>query len=153
MKTNRLNSEVLLGAASLVLAGIVYFVTRDLSRFGGVFVNYALGALIFLSVLEIIIGFISPTMVQFFDSAIERNNVFIGLGMLAVYLFFLPKVGFLPSSYVFYACFNLFLAEDRWKTRTVVESIIISAIVVTAFYFIFHHGLEVPLPEAEWFAE
>jgi hypothetical protein len=29
--------------------------------------------------------------------------------------------------------------------------VFLTAAVVTAFYFIFHHFLEVPLPEGKWF--
>jgi uncharacterized protein HemY len=61
-------------------------------------------------------------------------------------------VGFLPTSYVFYFAFNTYLTdEDRFSTRNLIQSAVISLLVVTAFYFIFHNFLEVPLPTGRWF--
>lgn len=146
-----INSDLVVGVSSLLIGGIVYFVTRDLSHFGGVFVNYVLTVLCFLSVVEIIKGFIKPEYIRFFESVAERNNIFIGIAMLAVYLFFLPLVGFLPSSFVFYAAMSLYLTEER-STKTVVQCVLMSAVVVSLFYVVFKLGLEVPLPKGEWLA-
>lgn len=144
------NSEFIIGALSLVLAATVYFSTRELSRLGGVFVDYLLIALVGLSILVIVKGFIKPEHIQFFDSVVERNNVMIGICILLIYLITLPIVGFLPASYTFYFCFNLYLADDRFTKKNILSSILLTAGVVTAFYFIFHGFLEVPLPRSMW---
>lgn len=102
----RLNADLIVGAVSLGLAALVYFSTRDLSKLGGVFVDYVLVALTALAVLTIAKGFIKPERIRFFESAVERNNVLVGIGILLLYLIFLPLAGFLPSSYAFYFCFN-----------------------------------------------
>jgi hypothetical protein len=146
-----LNSDLLVGVFSLAVAALVYFLTRDLSRLGGVFVNYVLTILVFLSVLEIIKGLVKPDRITFFESVIERNNIFVGLAMLALYLAVLPLVGFLPSSYCYFTAMTLYLGEDRFSTKNILVSALLSVLVVTAFYVIFRHVLEVPLPEGSLF--
>lgn len=147
-----LNADLIIGGFTAALALLVYAVTRDVSRLGIVFVDYVLIIMGVLSVVVLAKGFIRPERLKFFESAMERNNVVTGVVILLVYLIFLPLVGFLPSSYVFYFAFNTYLAgEDRLATRNLFQSAAISILVVTAFYFIFHHFLGVPLPTGRWF--
>ena len=148
---NVLNADLIIGFFSLAFGGVIFAVTRDLSHLGGVFINYVLIDILFLAVIMIIKGFVKPEKLTFFESVIERNNILIGLFILLVYLLFMPKVGFLPASYIFYACFNIYLAEDRWATKNILQSAALSAIVVTLFFLIFHYLLAVPLPTGSWF--
>lgn len=148
---NVLNADLIIGFFSLAFGGVIFAVTRGLSHLGGVFINYVLIAILFLAVIMIIKGFVKPEKLTFFESVVERNNILIGLFILLVYLLFMPKVGFLPASYIFYACFNIYLAEDRWATKNILQSAALSAIVVTLFFLIFHYLLAVPLPTGSWF--
>lgn len=147
----RVNSDLLIGLFSLGLAALAYFNTRHLSKLGGVFVDYVLVAMAVLGAIIAVKGFIKPERVRFFESVIERNNVLIGVGILLLYLIFLPLAGFLASSYAFYFCFNLYLADDRFTTRNILFSALLTGVVVTAFYFIFKVFLGVPLPVSAWF--
>ena len=147
------NADVVIGLFSLALAALVYFTTRGLSRLGGVFVDYTLVAMVVLAVIITVKGFLKPDHIRFFDSVIERNNVLTGVVILLLYLIVLPLVGFLPASYAFYFCFNLYLADERFTTKNLITSALLTAVVVTAFYFIFHFFLEVPLPEGSLFSE
>jgi putative tricarboxylic transport membrane protein len=146
-----LNADLIIGFSSIVLAGVVFVATRDLSRLGGLFVNYTLVVIFILSVLMLIKGFVKPQRLSFFDSSEERNNVIVGVVILAVYLILMPLVGFLPASYLFYAIFNLYLAQDGWSWKNILRSVVISAVVVTVFYLVFRFLLAVPLPEGKWF--
>jgi membrane protein YdbS with pleckstrin-like domain len=146
-----LNSDIIVGVFSLVLAGVFWFFTRDLSKLGGIFVNYVLVVLTCLGVMVTIKGFIKPERIQLFESAVERNNVFIGTGILLCYLIVLPFVGFLPSSFLFFLVMTVYLGDDRFTTRNIVQSAVLSAVVVTLFYLIFKHVLEVPLPKGSLF--
>lgn len=146
----QLNSDLIVGTFSLALAVLVYFSTRGLSRLGGVFVDYVVIALAVLAILVIIKGFIKPEYIVFFESVMERNNVIVGVCILLLYLIALPIIGFLPSSYAFYFCFNLYLADDRWTKKNILSSMLLTAVVVTALYFIFSEFLEVPLPQSMW---
>ena len=146
----RMNADLIVGAVSLGLALLVYFSTRELSKLGGVFVDYILVALTVLAVITIIKGFTKPERIRFFESTVERNNVLVGICILLLYLIFLPYTGFLPSSYAFYFCFNLYLADERFTTKNIFSSAALTIVVVSVFYFIFHHFLEVPLPEGKW---
>ena len=144
------NSDYIIGILTLIISAVVYFSTRELSRLGGVFVDYVLIASAVLSLLILLKGFVKPEHIKFFDSVIERNNVTIGICILLVYLIILPVVGFLPSSYAFYFCFNLYLTDDRFSIKKILFLALLTAVVVTAFYFIFNGLLEVPLPTSMW---
>ena len=147
-----LNADLIIGFSSFILAGVVFVATRDLSRLGGLFVNYTLIAIAILSALMVIKGFLKPQRLAFFDSSEERNNVIIGIIILALYLVLMPLIGFLPASYLFYAIFNLYLGKDRWSWKNIVRSVVISAVVVTIFYVVFRFLLAVPLPQGSWFS-
>jgi len=146
-----LNSDIIVGLFSLLLAALFWFFTRDLSLLGGLFVNYVLVILTILGLLVTIKGFVKPERIRLFESVVERNNVLIGTGILLGYLIILPFVGFLPSSFLFFLVMTVYLGEDRFTTRNIVQSALLSAVVVTLFYLIFKHVLEVPLPKGSLF--
>jgi len=147
----RLNADLIVGVFSLGLAALVFFSTRGLSKLGGVFVDYVLVALAVLAAVTIVKGFFKPERIRFFESAVEANNVLVGICILLLYLIVLPFAGFLASSYAFYFSFNLYLADERFSARNILSCALLTAAVVTAFYFIFHDFLEVPLPGGRWF--
>ena len=146
----KINSDLVISVIGLVLAAGVYYFTRDLSRLGVIFVNYVLIGLAVFSMLTLITAFTKPEYITFFDSVIERNNIVIGVGILLCYLLMLPVIGFLPSSYIFYFAFNLYLSEERFTRKGIQTSLLLSVVVVTVFYCIFQLGLGVPLPTAMW---
>ena len=146
-----LNSDIIIGVFTAALTILVYFVTRDLSRLGNIFVNYVLTVMGCLSVIVLVKGFIRPEKLKFFESAMERNNILVGVVILLIYLIVLPLAGFLPSSYCFYFVFNLYLAEERFTLRNILTSALLTFLVVTGFYVVFHYFLEVPLPVGSWF--
>ena len=112
----QLNSDLIIGTVSLALGALVYFSTRELSKLGGVFVDYVVIALAVLAVLVIIKGFIKPEYIKFFESVMERNNVIVGVCILLLYLITLPIIGFLPSSYAFYfTSIFIWLTSDSQK--------------------------------------
>ncbi|MBW1777334.1 MAG: tripartite tricarboxylate transporter TctB family protein [Deltaproteobacteria bacterium] len=146
-----LNSDIIIGAFTAALTVLVYFVTRDLSRLGSIFINAVLIAMGVLSLVVFVKGLIKPERLKFFESAVERNNILTGVVILMIYLIFLPLVGFLPSSYCFYFAFNLYLGEDRFALKNIFTSALLTFLVVTVFYIVFHYFLEVPLPAGAWF--
>ncbi len=148
----RLNADVLISLFTATLAAVVYFVTRDLSRYGAVFVDSVLWVIAALSLVVCIKGVIKPERIEFFESVIERNNILTGLSILLVYIVLIPILGFLTASYLFYFTFNVYLAEgERFKTSNILQSLVICIVVVTSFYVIFHQFLGVPLPESNLF--
>jgi len=98
----------------------------------------------------VIKGLAKSEKLSLFDSKIERKNILTGVAILIVYLGLLPVVGFLPSSYLFYFALNLYLSDDGFKARNIIQSVVLSGIVVTLFYLVFHHFLEVSLPTSIW---
>ena len=145
-----INANLWIGLFCGGLAALVFFVTRDLSRLGGVYINFVLAVMGVLSLVMIIRGAMKPEKIRIFTSTEERNNVIIGVIILVIYLVLLPIIGFLPASYLFYFCFNLYLADDRFSPANLFRSVLLSLVVVTIFYFVFYHFLEVPLPESMW---
>ncbi|MBT4265698.1 MAG: tripartite tricarboxylate transporter TctB family protein [Deltaproteobacteria bacterium] len=148
-----LNSDLIVSIFCILLGVLFYSVTRDLSQLGGVFINYLLVVIGFLSVVVFIKGIVKPERIQFFRDHVERNGVISGITILGIYLGFMPFAGFLPSSYVFYAVFNLYLADERLSRKNIIQSTLLSAVVVTLFYLVFYHVLQVPLPTGSWFEE
>lgn len=148
-----LNSDLIVGASTLVLAGVAWWATRDLSLFGGVFVNFTLWALLIFSLMELVKGFVKPEMIAFFESREERNNVVAGLGILGGYLVLLPFVGFLPSSLLFFTVMNSYLGEHKLTRGSILRSVLLSMVVVAVFYIVFKYVLEVPLPKGSLFEE
>ncbi len=145
-----LNADLIIGFFALAVGGLVLSVTRDLSMLGGVFINYMLVAIFLLGVIMIIKGLTRPEKITFFESSKERKNILLGLLIFFVYLVFMPKIGFLWATYIFYAVFSSFLAEDRWSVRNLLESSGLSVVMVTLFYVVFHYVLSVPLPTGSW---
>jgi hypothetical protein len=145
-----INANLWIGIFCGGLALLVFFMTRDLSRLGSVYVNFVLATMAILSVVMIARGLLQPGKIRFFETREERTNVTVGVVILVVYLILLPITGFLAASYLFYFCFNLYLADKRFSRRNVLQSAFLSILVVTAFYFVFHDFLEVPLPESMW---
>lgn len=148
-----LNSDLIVGISTLVLAGIAWSVTRDLSKLGGVFVDFTLWAIVVLSLLELIKGVVTPEKIKFFESRDERDNVVVGVGILAGYLALLPFVGFLPSSLLFYAVMNLYLSHEKLTRGGIIKAVLLSMVVVAVFYVVFKQVLEVPLPKGSLFQE
>ena len=74
------NSDIIVGLFTAALTVLVYFVTRDLSRLGGIFTNYILVIMGALSLVVLVKGFIKPERIKFFESAMERHNILIGIG-------------------------------------------------------------------------
>ena len=146
-----LNADLIVGKGSLVIAGVAWGVTRDLSYLGRVFVDYSIIFIGLFGAIMLIKGIVKPERLHFFESAVERNNILTGLGMLLLYLIFMPKIGFLPASYAMYAAFNWYLSDERFGTKSIVISLLLSFIVVTGFYLLFHNVLQVPLPRGTWF--
>jgi Ca2+/Na+ antiporter len=145
-----LNADLIIGFFALALGGLVLSVTRGMSMLGGVFINYLLVAIFLLGIIMIIKGLTKPEKITFFESSKERKNILFGLFILFVYLVFMPRIGFLWATYVFYAVFSIFLAEDRWSARNLLESSGLSVVMVTFFYVVFHYVLAVPLPKGSW---
>ena len=145
------NADLIIGVSTLIIASIVWFASRGLSLLGGMFVNYTLIAMAFLSVVVLVKGLIKPEKLRIFESAIERNNVLLGLVILFLYITVMPYVGFLSASYAFYAVFNWYLGDDRMNTRYIVISCLLSFIVVSTFYMVFQYVLNVPLPKGTLF--
>jgi hypothetical protein len=78
-------------------------------------------------------------------------GVFIGIVILLVYLIILPLIGFLPASFIFYFTFYLYLGDDRFTLKNIAVWTLLTFVVVTGFYIVFHYFLEVPLPTGSWF--
>ncbi|TVM19303.1 hypothetical protein DPQ33_02780 [Oceanidesulfovibrio indonesiensis] len=146
-----LNSDIFISIFSLIVAAIIYFATRDLSKFGGVFVNYCLTVFVVLAVLVFIKGLVKPERVRFFASVAERNNVLVGLVILIIYLAIMPFVGFLPSSFLFFTVMTLYLGDEGLTTRNILISVGLAVVVVTVFYLVFKQVLMVPLPKGSLF--
>jgi 4-amino-4-deoxy-L-arabinose transferase-like glycosyltransferase len=147
------NSDLIVGIITLSVTAIFYFFTRDLSKLSVIYVNYVLLALGTLSLLCLIKAMVRPERITFFETAVERNNIIVGLTILFAYLLLLPVIGFLPASYLFFLIMTLYLSEERFSTSNILISAAVTFVVVSVFYGVFKHVLLVPLPEGFFFTE
>jgi putative tricarboxylic transport membrane protein len=148
-----LNTDLIVGFSGLAIAVLAFVFTRDIGLLGKIFVDYVLIVIAFLGIMIVVKGFVKPERLRFFESIVERNNILAGLLILALYLLFMPRIGFLPSSYIFFLVLSLYLTDDRLALKRIVQAAILSGIIVTGFYFVFKNLLVVPLPDGSWFAE
>ena len=142
-----INADLFIGIFGIVFGAFIFAFTRDLSRLGGVFLDAVLVVIFLLSIIMIVKSLLKPEKLAIFDSAVERNNVLMGIIILLLYLILMPIIGFLPSSYIFYFCFNVYLAQDRWSRRNILQSAALSVVVVSFFFAMFYFVLGVPLPQ------
>lgn len=146
-----LNTDLIVGIFGLALAAAAYLFTREIGPLGKVFVDYVLIVISVLSVLIVAKGLVKPERARFFESVVERNNIIAGLVILVLYLLFMPRIGFLPASYIFFLVLSLYLTDDRLAWKRIIQAAVLSAIVVTGFYLVFKNVLGVPLPVGTWF--
>lgn len=144
------NTDRIVAVAGLILTAVVYTLSRDIGPLGRIFVDSVLVALGMLSLLLLAQGFIRSEKIRFFDSRRERNNILMGVGILALYLFFLPRIGFLLSSFVFFLAFTLYLTDDLRRIRNWIVAAVVSFFFVFGFYWVFKSFLGVPLPSGSW---
>ncbi len=144
------NTDRIVGLAGVILAAAAYALTRGVGPLGRIFVDYVLIALCGLSLMLFVKGFIRPEKMRLFESAVERDNVLVGIGILALYLFFMPRIGFLPSSFLFFFGFTLYLTDERRKARSWAAALAVSVVFVFGFYWVFKGFLGVPLPAGSW---
>ena len=144
------NTDLAIGFAAVAVALVAFMSTRELSRFGGLFVEYCVAALAILGLATILKGIVRPERRPFFESPAERRRVTVGVGLLAAYLFLLPYLGFLIASICFYFAMQRSLGSETAGIRPLALSALISIGVSGALYVLFRHILLVPLPAGAW---
>lgn len=144
------NTDLAIGFAAVAVAAVAFMSTRELSRFGGLFVEYCVAALAILGLATILKGVVRPERRPFFESPAERRRVTAGVGLLAAYLFLLPHLGFLIASTGFYFAMQRSLGSETSGIRSLALAAITSIGVSGALYALFHYVLLVPLPAGAW---
>lgn len=144
------NTDLAIGFVTIGAALVAFVNTRDLSPFGGLFVEHCTIALAVLGLLTIVKGFVRPERSAFFESSAERNRVLAGTGILAGYLFALPYLGFALSSICFYFVMQRSLRTEAAGARSMVLAAATAAAVTGGLYGLFHYVLLVPLPTGVW---
>ncbi len=145
-----INADLWIGAVTLALAVVAFASTRELSRFGGLFVTQCVIALLVLGTITIAKGILKPERHAFFESPKERLRVFGGIAALALYLFALPYAGFIVASAVFYFVMQSTLQTKPLGGASLGLNAVIALLVSLTLYAIFHHVLLVPVPIGVW---
>ena len=112
------NTDLVIGFVTIATALVAFVNTRELSRFGGLFVEHCMIALAVLGLVTVVKGFVRPERSAFFESSAERNRVMAGTGILAGYLFALPYLGFLVASICFYFVMQRSLRAEAAGARS-----------------------------------
>ena len=144
------NTDLAIGFATVAVAAVAFMSTRELSRFGGLFVEHCVAALAILGLATILKGVVWPERRPFFESPAERRRVTVGVGLLALYLFLLPYLGFLIASIGFYFAMQRSLGSETGGVRPLALGALTAAGVSGALYVLFRHVLLVPLPAGAW---
>lgn len=144
------NTDLAIGFATVAVAAVAFMSTRELSRFGGLFVEHCVAALAILGLATILKGVVWPERRPFFESPAERRRVTAGVGLLAAYLFLLPYLGFLIASIGFYFAMQRSLGSEAGGVRPPVLGALTAVGVSGALYVLFRHVLLVPLPVGAW---
>ena len=145
------NTDLAIGFVTIGAALVAFVNTRELSPFGGLFVEQRTIALAVLGLLTIVKGFVRPERSAFFESSAERNRILAGTGILAGYLFLLRYLGFALSSICFYFVMQRSLRTEAAGARSG------GALRCDrrhrdrgALYALFHYVLLVALPTGVW---
>ncbi len=146
-----INANLIIGAAAIIIVGVGWLASRGLSLLGGVFLNYTLIVAAVLGAITLVKGIVKPEKIRFFESTQERGNVMVAVGVFILFLFLLPRLGFLLSGYLLYGFFNWFFGKNRASIKSILVSALLSFIIVTGFYLVFHYLLNIPLPAGQWF--
>ena len=144
------NTDLAIGFATVAVAAVAFMSTRELSRFGGLFVEHCVAALAILGLATILKGIVRPERRPFFESPAERRRVTVGVGLLAAYLFLLPYLGFLIASIGFYFAMQRSLGSETGGVRPLALGALTAIGVSGALYVLFRHVLLVPLPVGAW---
>jgi len=149
-RINRLNSDLIMGSAALLIAVIVLSKSFGLSYHGSVFIRSAVLVLSILGIAAIIKGFTNPVKTRFFDSLAEKKRILLALAMLIGYVVLIPIAGFVTASILFYLLFALSL-QTQAKSIKVVSFVLVQSVgVVAILYLLFNKLLQVPLPAGIW---
>ena len=144
------NADLILGLITLALAVVAWFSSRELSRFGGLFVFYCVASLAFLALITIVKSVLKPVRVPFFESTAERARVLGGIGMLALYLALIPYAGFLLSSVCFLFVMGTTLRARSKGAGAFAANALLAVVTTVVLYVVFQQLLGVPLPAAVW---
>ncbi len=144
------NADLIVGLATLAVAAIAYLNTRDLSHFGGLFVDFCATALAVLGLLTTAKSWLKPEHARFFASAAEGRRVLAGIGILALYLLLIPYAGFLLASVCFYFVMHTSLRPEPDAAGALAASAGLALAVTASLYLLFQHLLGVPLPPGIW---
>lgn len=93
---------------------------------------------------ERFIGSSGASLTPFFSSALPVRLILL-VGLIALYLFFLPRLGFMVSSAVFLWVSFAFL----WQCG-LVRATFVTALSLTIIYLIFRTLFKVVLPQGSW---
>lgn len=134
----------------LLLAGYVFvsagtFPVEELTLGPAFFPELVAGLLVFFSLALLI----QTVMDRSKSEAVEgpRSVFWVGVVAMAVYLFIMPKLGFLETTPVFLFVMGMYMAYMSGEGKAWWKKLTVSSLVTTgALYYLFAQLLNVPLP-------
>lgn len=143
------NPDLVSGLLVLGLTGLAWQQSRTFSYYGGVFVDWVLLILGGLGLLLVIKACADLRMGKEALRLSLKNSgsVMTLLFSLVLYIFLLPRLGFLLSGMIILSGISLLLTPGKKNLpKNWVAAAALSLILTAMFYFIFKTGLSVPLP-------
>ncbi|MDF1593727.1 MAG: tripartite tricarboxylate transporter TctB family protein [Desulfobacterales bacterium] len=146
--TKGTNTNLIAGLIGLALSAGFWFSLEEISRMSIIFPKAMIIIMAFISVCQIISGFISPERVRLFGEGDHLRAFVTGITLFA-WVIAVSWVGFYVSSVIAFSFLVYYLALAR-RSVTLAQLaswVVIIAVEVGVFYLIFSRLLYVPLPK------
>jgi len=132
----------------LFVCVVAWRALENASYMGSIFPRTVVILLAFFTLINLFQGLKKPEFVEIFVGE-KKHYIFVMLLGMVVYVWAIPRIGFLLSSVSFMAIFFWLLGDDR-NIKNAIKSIIFAAVLGTVLYFIFVTVFNVPLPRSPW---
>lgn len=144
-----INSDLSSGLLVLGLTGLAWHQSRVFSYYGGVFVDWILLILAGLGLGLVIKACacqrIKEEQIKLFFK--NSGSVMTLLFSLVLYIFILPRLGFLLSGIIILSAVSLILTPGKKRLpKNWLAATTLGLTLTVVFYVIFKYGLTVPLP-------
>jgi|GEM_PF-2132001 len=128
----------------IVLCVAAWLQLEGASYLGSLFPRVAILLLAFFTIINLIQGIRKPEKVAIFEGD-KKIYIFVMLLGMAVYVWLIPRIGFLLSSIGFMAIFFWLLGDER-SLKNAIKSVIFAIALATALSYVFVNIFFVTLP-------
>jgi hypothetical protein len=141
-----INNERVSAILLMFIAGGALYYARSFSQLGR---DFPTTFAVFLGVFSFILlvkSFVKPRKENLFEN-VETTYIVGAVVGIGLYVYVLPKLGFLLASIIFFAFFDWGLSENKKSTTTIGKALISGLVLSFLLYALFRYVLAVSLPK------